>query len=74
MKKSRCSIFIHTTFHAHTPEKSVKTPGFQSALRIVDAPASGVPVWKIKKTAARKAPQELQALATYAFEKMEIAR
>ncbi|HEY5138617.1 MAG TPA: ParA family protein, partial [Methylococcales bacterium] len=34
--------------------------------------ASGVPVWKIKKTAARKAKQEIRALAAYVFEKMEI--
>ena len=40
---------------------------------IADALASGVPVWKIKKTAARKASQEVRALAAYVFEKMEIA-
>jgi len=40
---------------------------------ITDALASGVPVWKIKKTAARKATQEVRALAAYVFEKMEIA-
>lgn len=39
---------------------------------IADALASGVPVWKIKKTAARKATQEVRALAAYVFEKMEI--
>ena len=40
---------------------------------IADALASGVPVWKIKKTAARKAAHEVRALADYVFEKMEIA-
>jgi chromosome partitioning protein len=40
---------------------------------IADALASGVPVWKIKKTAARKAAQEVRALAAYVYEKMEIA-
>lgn len=39
---------------------------------IADALASGVPVWKIKKTAARKATQEVRALAAYVYEKMEI--
>jgi chromosome partitioning protein len=39
---------------------------------IADALASGVPVWKIKKTSARKATQEIRALANYVFEKMEI--
>lgn len=41
---------------------------------IADALASGVPVWKIKKTAARKATQEVRALAAYVFEKMEITQ
>lgn len=40
---------------------------------IADALASHVPVWKIKKTAARKASQEMRALAEYVFTKMEIA-
>lgn len=39
---------------------------------IADALATGVPVWKIKKTAARKATQEIRALAAYVFEKIEI--
>jgi chromosome partitioning protein len=39
---------------------------------IADALATCVPVWKIKKTAARKAAQEVRALAAYVFEKMEI--
>ena len=40
---------------------------------IADALASCVPVWKIRKTAARKATQEVRALAAHVFEKMEIA-
>ncbi len=40
---------------------------------IADALASGVPVWKIKKTAARKAALEIRALAAHVFEMMEIA-
>ena len=40
---------------------------------IADALATGVPVWKIKKTAARKAAQEVRALANYVFERLEIA-
>lgn len=39
---------------------------------IADALASGVPVWKIRKTAARKAAQEVRALAEYVAQKMEI--
>ena len=31
-------------------------------------------VWKIRKTAARKAAQEVRALAAHVFEKMEIAQ
>lgn len=41
---------------------------------IADALASGVPVWKIKKTAARKAAQEMRGLAAHVFEKMEFAQ
>lgn len=41
---------------------------------IADALASCVPVWKIKKTAARKAAQEVRALAAHVYEKMEIAQ
>lgn len=40
---------------------------------IADALASGVPVWKIKKTAARKAAKEVRALAAHVFTKMEIS-
>lgn len=40
---------------------------------IADALASGIPVWKIKKTAARKAAQEVKELAQYVFDRMEIA-
>jgi len=32
------------------------------------------PVWKIKKTAARKASQEVRAMANYVFTKMEISQ
>lgn len=39
---------------------------------IADALASRIPVWKIKKTAARKAAKEVRALADIVFEKMEI--
>ena len=39
---------------------------------IADALASGVPVWKVKKTAARKAAREVRALAEFVFENMEI--
>ncbi len=41
---------------------------------IADALASRVPVWKIRKTAARKATQEIRALAAHVFEKMEITQ
>lgn len=40
---------------------------------IAEAVAYGVPVWKIQKTAARKAAKEVRALADYVFNKMEIA-
>ncbi|EGI6181635.1 ParA family protein [Salmonella enterica subsp. houtenae serovar 51:z4,z23:-] len=40
---------------------------------IADALASHVPVWKIKKTAARKAGQEMRALAEHVYNKMDIA-
>lgn len=40
---------------------------------VADAMAEGIPVWKIKKTAARVAAKEVRALAQYVFEKMEIA-
>ncbi|PLY11720.1 MAG: chromosome partitioning protein ParA [Sedimenticola sp.] len=39
---------------------------------IADALASGVPVWKIRKTAARKAAKEVRALADHVITKMEI--
>ena len=39
---------------------------------VADALASQVPVWKIKKTAARKAVKEIRALNEYVFKKMEI--
>jgi chromosome partitioning protein len=47
------------------------TIGLRSS--IADALASGVPVWKIKKTAARKAAKEVRAVADYVFTRMEIA-
>lgn len=37
---------------------------------IADALASCVPVWKIKKTAARKAAQEIRELANFVFERI----
>lgn len=40
---------------------------------IADALASGEPVWKNKRTAARKAASEVRALANYVFTKMEIS-
>ncbi|EAT2029977.1 ParA family protein [Citrobacter freundii] len=40
---------------------------------IADALASHVPVWKIKKTAARKASQEMRALANHVYSKMGVA-
>lgn len=40
---------------------------------IADALSSGVPVWKIKKTAARKAAQEVKAFTGYIFSKMGMA-
>jgi chromosome partitioning protein len=41
---------------------------------IADALATCVPVWKIKKTAARKATQEVRALADHVLKKMEITQ
>ncbi|WP_175666645.1 ParA family protein [Burkholderia ambifaria] len=40
---------------------------------IAEALGEQMPVWKIKKTAARVATKEVRALAQYVFEKMEIA-
>ena len=40
---------------------------------IADALASCVPVWRIKKTSARRATQEVRELAAQVFKKMEIA-
>jgi len=39
---------------------------------IADALATCVPVWRIRKTAARKAAQEVRDLATHVFTQMEI--
>ena len=41
---------------------------------IAEALGEQMPVWKIKKTAARKATQEVRALADYVYTKMEIAQ
>lgn len=41
---------------------------------IAEALGEQMPVWKIKKSAARKATQEVRALADYVYTKMEIAR
>lgn len=40
---------------------------------IADALASSVPVWQIRKTAARVASREMRALAEHVYAKMEIA-
>ncbi len=41
---------------------------------IAEALGEQMPVWAIKKTAARKATREVRALAQYVFDKMEIAQ
>lgn len=41
---------------------------------IAEALGEQMPVWKVRKTAARKATQEVRALADYVFTKMEIAQ
>lgn len=46
------------------------TIGLRSS--IADALAAGVPVWKIQKTAARKATKEVRAMAAFVFSKLEI--
>lgn len=38
---------------------------------IADALSSSLPVWKIKKTAARKAAQEMKAVSNYVLNKMQ---
>ena len=50
------------------------TPAVHLRGSIATAIASGVPVWKIKKTAARQAAKEVRELASYVYEKMEIAQ
>lgn len=40
---------------------------------IADALASQIPVWKIRKTTARRAAKEIRAMAEHIFEKMELA-
>lgn len=47
------------------------TIGFRDG--IADALASGVPVWQIKTTAARKAALEVREVAQYIFDKMEFS-
>ncbi len=57
----------------HTAYKDLMIPtvvGLRSS--IADALATGVPVWKIKKTAARKATKEVRALASYVYQQMEM--
>lgn len=39
---------------------------------IADALATGVPVWRLKKTAARKASEEVKQVAAYVAAKMEV--
>ena len=41
---------------------------------IAEALGEQMPVWKVRKTAARKATKEVRALADYVFTKMEIAQ
>ena len=40
---------------------------------IAEALATGVPVWKIKKTAARKAAKEMRAFANHVYTTMEVS-
>jgi chromosome partitioning protein len=57
--------------HAYSKLMIPVAVGLRSS--IADALASGVPVWKIKKTAARKAAKEMRELAQHVFNKMEIS-
>jgi len=53
------------------PQLVIPTPvGNRSS--VADALASGVPVWEIKRTSARKAAQEMRAMAIHIQEAMEI--
>lgn len=55
------------------PQLMLNTPiGLRSS--VADALASGVPVWKIRKTAARMATKEFNALTTHVFEKIGVAK
>lgn len=62
----------------HLDELSKAYPQLITPVRIglrssmADAVASGVPVWKIKKTAARVAAKEVRAVADYVYKSMEI--
>jgi len=59
--------------NAAYPQLMIPAPvGLRSS--IADALASGIPVWRIRKTAARKAAQEVRALANYVHDKMEITQ
>lgn len=61
----------HAELNAAYPQLMIPTVvGLRSS--IADALASGVPVWKIRKTTARKAATEVRALANHVFTKMEI--
>ena len=52
------------------PQLILPTPiGLRSS--IADALASGIPVWRIKKTAARQAAKEMRNLTNLIFDKME---
>lgn len=59
---------LHTAYPTLVLPVSV---GLRSS--IADALASHVPVWRIKKTAARKAAQEMRALADYVYSKLQLA-
>lgn len=64
---------------SHLQELQIAYPGLMVPVTvglrssIADALASHVPVWKIKKTAARKATQEMRALANHVYNKMGVA-
>jgi len=62
----------------HLDELSEAYPRLITPVRIglrssvADAVASGVPVWQIKKTAARQAAKEVRAVAEYVYDVMKI--
>lgn len=49
-------------------------PPIYLGVNIARAVTSGIPVWKSKKTAARKDAKHIKAVAQYVFDKMEIAQ